>query len=427
MLKLVRISLFFIGLIVITSATSFGQAAMTPFSYLGIGEYYGNAMAHNQGMAGVGLSNPQYFFLNNQNPALLVYNRFTVFEGGFIGERRTAKGNGISESNGDGNLNYLAIGFPIKYGRWSTSIVLAPYTTVNYRLNYTEPIIGHPTNTVNVTESGDGGINQFSWSNGVRITKDLSVGVKASYLFSSIENNYSNTLSQSAQPIVYENTVLERTNFKDFDFNVGVAFNKDSLFNKNYKFNIGLVYDFKSDINTLFTSRVEQYNVGGLVDSVTLVDNERGSITLPQVLGAGISFGRAEKWLVGTDFTLLDYTQFNNENRNLGQEATKGWKSGVGLEFTPDPTALSSYLKRVTYRTGVSMDKYPYLINGKPMRDFGINFGFSLPVNRISSIDIALKAGRRGNQDDNGIEETYFKLYFGVTFNDQWFIRRRFE
>ena len=80
----------------------------------------------------------------------------------------------------------------------------------------------------------------------------------------------------------------------------------------------------------------------------------------------------------------------------------------------------------MTYRTGISYDKYPYLINGMPVKDFGINFGFTMPVNR-SSLDFALKVGKRGNLQDNTIEENYFKIYFGVTFNDQWFIRRRFD
>ena len=90
----------------------------------------------------------------------------------------------------------------------------------------------------------------------------------------------------------------------------------------------------------------------------------------------------------------------------------------LGTEFTPDVVALGSYLKRITYRTGVSYDKYPYLINGVPLKDFGINFGFSMPVSRV---------GKRGNVKDNTIEENYFKFYFGATFNDQWFVRRRFD
>lgn len=404
---------------------AFSQVAKSPFSYLGIGEYYGNALAHNQGMAGVGLSNPQYLFLNNQNPALLVFNRITVFEAGFIGEKRTVKGNGSSESSVNGNLNYLIMGFPALYNKWSTSFGLSPYSSVNYRLNYTDAIEG-TTNTVDATETGTGGINQLFWSNGVVLHKNISVGIKASYLFGSIINEYSNTLTQNPQPAPYFPTVYERTYVKDFDFSLGFSYHKDSLFNKNYKLNIGLVYDLKAKLNTRYTARIERRDLSGQpVDSTTVINNQPGSITLPQTLGAGISFGRGFKWMTGIDYKYLDYSQFR-DYKGYSQQATAGWRLAWGTEFTPDPSALSSYLKRMTYRTGISYDKYPYLINGMPVKDFGINFGFTMPVNR-SSLDFALKVGKRGNLQDNTIEENYFKIYFGVTFNDQWFIRRRFD
>lgn len=414
-----------LSLFLFISLKVFGQAAQTPFSYLGIGEYYGNALAHNQGMAGVGISNPQYFYLNNQNPALLVFNRFTSFEAGFIGESRTVKGNGVSEKNGDANLNYLIMGFPIKIGRWSTSLGLAPYTAVNYRLNYVDSIQGNKTNTVDVTEIGSGGFNQFAWSHGVSLHKNLSVGVKAAYLFSSIEYEYSNSLTQSAQAVKYYPTVYERTNVKDFVFTSGLSYHVDSLFKKNYKFNLGVVYDFNADLKTLYTARFEQRNAVDTLFSTSVATNEPGSINLPAKLAFGLSFGKGDHWMIGSDFVLLDYTQFSG--REVSQEATKGWKLALGTEFTPDVVALGSYLKRITYRTGVSYDKYPYLINGVPLKDFGINFGFSMPVSRVSSLDFAFKVGKRGNVKDNTIEENYFKIYFGATFNDQWFIRRRFD
>ena len=60
------------------------------------------------------------------------------------------------------------------------------------------------------------------------------------------------------------------------------------------------------------------------------------------------------------------------------------------------------------------------------MQDLGINFGLSLPMHG-SSVDIGLKAGKRGDVKLNTIAENYIKLYFGVTFNDQWFIKRKFD
>ncbi len=428
MLNFKKVSLLIFGFIsAITVAR--GQAASSAFSYLGIGETYGNSLTHNQGMAGVGVSNPQYYFLNNQNPALLVFNRLTVFEAGLIGERRIVKGNGISETNGSGNLNYLATAFPVKYGKWSTSIGLMPYSSVNYKLDYTDAIVGTTTNTVTVKETGEGGVNQFFWSNGVVLNKDFSVGLKASYLFGSVIRNYTNTITTSNQPIIYLPNVYARNYTKDVSFTAGVSFHKDSLGSKKkYKLNIGAVYDFKADLNTEYNARIERRNSGGiLVDSTTLVNNVKGSITVPASYSAGISLANKDYWVIGLDFTYLDYRKFKDFSRETQPWGAEGWKLSLGTEFTPDPTALGSYLKRLTYRTGVSYDKYPYLINGSIVKDFGINFGLSLPVSRISSLDVAVKVGKRGDLQANTIEENYFKIYFGMTFNDQWFIKRRFD
>lgn len=404
--------------------TAQGQATRSPFSIFGIGENYGNSLAHNQGMAGVGFSNPQYYYLNNKNPALLVFNTLTVFESGLVAEKRSLKDGQTVEKNGSGNLNYLALGFPVKRGRWSTSTGLMPYTNVNYKLNYTDNIAGS-TNQVEVVETGTGGINQVFWSNGVALNDDFSLGLTVNYLFGSINNRYSNRLIETQQSVLFVPTVYERYYYKDFNFSAGFSFHKDSLFKKNYRINVGLVYDFSSKINTSYYERIERNNAARGIDSLALA-NLSGTTTLPQSLGAGISISKADNLTIGADVQYLDYTQFRDfKGINPGGQGV--WKFAVGGEFTPASTSPGSYLKRMTYRTGVSLDQYPYLVNGNTLKDFGINFGLSLPVSRISSLDIGVKIGKRGDLGLNKIEENYFKLYFGVTFNDQWFIKRRFD
>ncbi|NJN41270.1 MAG: hypothetical protein HC811_02545 [Flammeovirgaceae bacterium] len=404
----------------------FAQAARTPYSSFGIGEYFGPAMVHNQGMAGVGISNPQYWFLNNQNPALLPFNTLTVFEAGYIGEVRKVKGNESEERNGNGNLNYLALGVPVKPGRWSSSGGLMPYTNVNYKIEYLSSVVGSASDTIVVLETGSGGINEVFWSNGVRINKDFSLGLKASYLFSSIDNDYTNTLLSSDQISQYEVTLNEKQYYSDFTFTAGAAFNKDSITRNNYKINIGAVYTFKSNIRTTFSQQFERSNSFGVVDTLVISKDQITQSVFPPGFGVGASFGKGEYWLIGADFVYLDYLQFQDfQGQNPGTQAA--WKASLGGEFTPNPNSVSSYFNRVTYRTGVSLENYPYLINGEAVRDFGINFGFSLPVSRISSIDMAFKFGTRGDVAKNTIEESYFKIYLGVTFNDQWFIKRRFD
>lgn len=421
--KLLIISLL---LIIFIQFESVGQAAKTPFSAFGLGETFGNGLTQNQGMGGLGTSYPEYWHLNNVNPALLVFNTITVFEAGFIGEQRTIKGDSTSEKTGNGNLNYLAMGFPVKRGKWGTGFGLMPYTSVNYRLNYVGPI-ENSTRTVDVVEKGSGGINQLYWSNGVRLHPNLSVGIKATYYFGAVINEFATALSESSQIIVYSNNIYDRQSYSGFGLSSGISYHLDSLFGKkNYQLNVGLVYDFQSEIRGKFFERFERRNAGGILDSVTLINNVPFYSTFPQTISGGISFGKGLDWMVGADFSYIDYSKYTDYYGSAAG-ANTGWQLTLGGQFIPDAGSVSNYLKRVTYRTGVSLSEAPFLINGSALRDFGINFGLSLPVSRISSLDMAVKVGKRGDLQTNTIEENYFKLYFGITFNDQWFIKRRFD
>jgi long-subunit fatty acid transport protein len=99
---------------------------------------------------------------------------------------------------------------------------------------------------------------------------------------------------------------------------------------------------------------------------------------LPASFTVGVSYGKGVNWSVGTEFGFQDWASFKDitaEDDMLG----KAWRASLGGEYTMDPLALESYLKRVTFRTGVNYQQYPFLANGKPVKDFGINFGFSFP------------------------------------------------
>ena len=129
--------------------------------------------------------------------------------------------------------------------------------------------------------------------------------------------------------------------------------------------------------------------------------------------------------MLGTEFFYQDWSSFrsvNEDDEGLGE----AWRFSLGGEYTIDPTTVESYLKRITFRAGLSLERYPFLANNKPVNDLGINFGLSLPAGR-SSVDLAFKFGKRGNKNENILEESYFKIFFGLTFNDQWFIKRKFD
>jgi len=411
-------------LVLLAGNSVFAQGTKSPYSSFGIGESYGSALVHNQGMGGLGLSQPQFWYINNQNPALLVYNSFTVFGLGLVGEQRQISSATDSETVKGGNLNYLAIAFPIKYGKITTSLGLTPYTNINYRVIYDEPIAGSQ-DTATVAEAGNSGITQLYWSTGFKVHKDIALGIKASYLFGSLNNVYEAVIQDDEQLVPFITGINENTYAKGVTLGTGFSYSKDSLFNKNYRFSVGATYDVKGSINgDLETELYKISSINGDTLSSDIIRNQSGKLKLPTSLGAGVSYGKDRKWSVGIDYYRQNWSDFrslNEDERGLGTS----WKLTAGGEFTPDYISLS-YFKRVTYRAGLSYEELPFLTDGKKVTDFGFNFGLSLPAGR-SSIDLAVKSGSRGTLADNGLKEQYFKVYMGITLNDQWFIKRKFD
>ncbi len=424
------------AILMIVSLSAFGQAARSPFSTFGVGEVFGGALIQNQGVGGTGVAQPQYWSVNNQNPALLINNYFTTFQAGALVESRTFANDSASQKGVYGNLNYLVTAFPVMRSKkdpnlmfWTTSVSLLPFSKVNYRLLYIDSIQGDPSNLLGVTEKGTGGLSQVSWANGFRLTPEFSFGVKASYVFGSTISDYSNRLLNSGQTIPFIVAIKEQTYMKDFMFTGGLAFSKDSVFTDDLRINAGLTYSFASKLNATKTT-VQQRRLPSQdpITSDTLIFR-KGTVDLPSAFSFGLSVSKGIDWTIAGEFSIQDWSKFqsiNSEDEGL----EKSWRVSLGGEITPDQTDFKNYLKRVTYRAGFSYEKTPYVNpyadNGKQLNDYGINFGFSLPAGR-SSIDAAFRVGKRGNKSETSVEETYFKVFFGITFVDQWFHRRKID
>ncbi|HTH55984.1 MAG TPA: hypothetical protein VL728_08045 [Cyclobacteriaceae bacterium] len=384
-------------------------------------------MAQNQGMGGIGISNGNPWYINTMNPALLTYNHVTAFQGGMQLEKKTLTDGANSQSFQNGNLDYLVVAFPVKTNRWTTSIGLVPYSNVNYNLSYQEYANG-TYQLITYQETGRGGLNQFYWANGVKVNKYVSLGAKASYLFGTnvIKDN-------SFNPLATANAALStQDSFHGLNFTGGAQLHFDSLFGTKYVLNFGAVGSLGSNVAAQHITQIQSVTTTGrIADSLTL-SNQYGKLHLPFNYGFGVSFGRTDHWTLGWDFTYLDYTKFdyrtNDDVRRFLGTPTVGYRTGIGFEYLPQADDFTNYLRRITYRLGASYEQSPILVNSNYLTDKGASFGFSFPVNNISTIDLGVKVGRRGVLSQNLLEENYFRVYFGITFNDRlWFIKRKFD
>jgi hypothetical protein len=105
----------------------------------------------------------------------------------------------------------------------------------------------------------------------------------------------------------------------------------------------------------------------------------------------------------------------------------------VGGNLTPNPLSITNYWSRVNYRAGFYKGQDQLFVGGKKLPVLGVTLGAGLPVrkwrsfdNQYTIINTAIEIGKRGNKDNN-ITENFFRLSFGISLSDIWFVKRRYD
>ncbi|MBC6410184.1 MAG: hypothetical protein GDA51_13445 [Ekhidna sp.] len=410
---------FFAGLLAVTltCSLSYGQSI---YSFEGLGSLEHQGMPNNFGMGEAGIGAPTAWHVNTQNPAHLVYNQFSTFQTGIELENRRFSGQDISGTDTNGSLRFLGYAFPIMPGKWSSSIGILPYSTVNYN-TFSEGTIEGVESVNQVSDDrGEGGLTNFYWSNGFRIKKKLMIGVRANFTFGSIEKESVTSIIGADVPVSIVNSQNQES-YTDLNFLIGLGYRYD--FTEKTFLNFGLVYAPQSRLNGTSTlSWVRLSTTGSELDIQNLGANDIEQ-DLPETLGFGLSYQKLNNYTVGLDIETQGWEAAQNENQTF----TDLFKVAIGIEWTPDYDNVSSYFKRVKYSLGFNRTKLPYIINEQSLIDFGINFSASLPVSGFSSLDLAFKLGQLGETGNGLIKENYFNIIIGATINDRWFVQRRYD
>ena len=394
------------------ATVSSSQSVSSVYSNNGIGLPYYNGLPNNFGMGEVGLAVPEVFRLNYVNPAFLPLNTVTVFNVGMEMDRRQIASTDLDSRKVSGGLRYLSLAFPVVGGKWSTGFALTPFTTVSTN---TFSVKEFDDETIaSTTYQGVGGLSSVSWSNGFAFSRHFFAGFRTSFIFGSIEDTESSVITGGLSS--YDVTLTDRTNYTGFRTEVALGYRK--LLNEDKVLNFGLLYQIGKDLNG---SR-DQWTESSIQSRQDRLVNQSVDFRLPSSIGLGMSYQVVNVFRLGTDLTYTNWRSGGDENLTY----LNTFKIAVGADWTPEYDDVNQYFKRMTYRLGFNVDRLPYEINGSSINEVGINFGMSLPV-RFSSIDLAFKAGRLGTLNNDLIRETYFRMLMGITINDRWFIKRRYD
>ncbi|MFY0626024.1 MAG: hypothetical protein JXR07_07010 [Reichenbachiella sp.] len=400
------------------------QNTFSPYTVFGIGDMYNKSMSHNMGMGEIGIGTPSVWNINNMNPALLTANTLSVFEIGIQGENRTIANELDEQKAGTAGYKNLSFAFPVVAGKWTTNFGIAPMSSVNYKFNSNLPIEGSETEA-ELTFEGNGGLTEVNWSNGIRLFKGLSVGIRSSFVFGFTEHSTTSILSGNVQQ--FPTTIVEKTNYSGLKFGFGASYGQ-KIGDSGNSLGFGIIYDVAKDLSGDRIVRLEADTGGSTVTIGDTLSNRSytDAFNLPSKLGFGVSWIKDNFLTIGIDVSKSFWT----EDAGFGVDIEtyrNTYSAGIGLEITPKYDDVDSYISRIRYRIGFRYEQQPYIVGGTNIDDIGINFGWSLPIRGVSSLNMAFKFGQRGTTSDNLIKENYFKFVIGATINDRWFVRRKYN
>ncbi|MDA0194210.1 MAG: hypothetical protein O2887_00200 [Bacteroidetes bacterium] len=414
--------LAFAAILFIYSISLTAQVDQSPYSINGIGDLKTLANASQFGMGGIGIATPSRFNINNMNPALLPYNTLSSFSMGLAVDYRSLSTEDLTQKNGGALLNNVIFSFPVISNKWSMSVGVMPFSSVNYNIK-AKDVVPNTTIPNTLDLEGTGGLAQAYFANGILLTKGLSIGLRGAYIFGSIDN----TSTSQVDSTNYKTIFNRQTVYGDLTLGGGLHYRHQK--DEETAFSIGFTFDPKSEIKGNSTSWLLRTtsNNQTVPGRDTLQFKSPGSFVIPAKYGFGISYEKQFKLTIGGEFKYEEWSHAKNFTGN-----TDGFKNvysmAVGAEWIPDFNSVSSYLARVAYRIGFSYAQSPYIAADSEVNDFGINFGWSLPIARgSSSLDMGFRLGQRGNLSSNPVRERYFQSLVGITINDRWFVRRRYD
>lgn len=427
-------------LILMTIIGNFTVAqTFSPHSQFGIGNMHNSVFSANKAMGGIAAGYANSREINYLNPASYAALQYTSFNIGLHAFANTVSSDSAQISGSmNGGINNIAIGFPVIMNHWSMTFGLTPFSYKKY--NYSNTLTEENT-TYTYNNFGKGSTYKVFFGNGFEY-KNFRFGVNAGFVFGNIEEGQTILFNDSLQNI--NTSIHNELNLKDFtaDFGVQYTFKISKLENQD-KDKIPLYMTVGAygapPINV--KSAQSKYSNSSITNSLTGEQSPIDSATnglfeqkvqtkIPAYFGVGITVGNELWWTAGADFHFENWKNYSGVINNI--PLSNAWQFKIGGEIKPDFRS-SNYLKQINYRLGAQLGKSYVTHAGKGVPEFGMTFGFGLPLGKVTTIgsrnkiNLAMEIGRRGVVSNNTYKENYYKLTLTYALSDRWFVKRKFD
>lgn len=387
----------------------------SPYTRYGYGQLEDDCFSRSQAMGGTSIGLRTKNSINSTNPASYssIDSTSFIFEMGVSGLLSNFRSGGAQNTSFTGNLDYIALQSPVT--KWmGLSAGLIPYSYVGYNYKYTDSIqvpFEDEYNVYDKTYYGKGGISQVYLGLSFDIADHLALGVNGYYMFGNI--NHYKAVSYNQSELTTTNTVmLSNLYIRSFNARFGLQYHE--MIGDKHKFNIGVIYEFRSGMN----GRFEQTTTG----TDTLKMNSSELFEMPSLYGGGVTYTYDDRFMIGVDFMYQEYSKalYYGKRDTLANRM----KMSVGAEYTHDPRGRR-YVDRMSWRLGAKYNNSYAKVNGKQAGDFSITCGLGLPLRTSKTIiNVNFEYGNAGGLMAT-LKENYFKFGLNFSLNETWFVKAK--
>ncbi len=409
-----------VGLTLFFSLISFAQeGTSSPYSFYGIGDVRFKGTTENQSMGGLSVLNDS-IHLNMQNPASYASLKQTSFA--ISGTFSSTKFKTYSQDDKAQRttLNYLAFALPVK--KFGFGFGLIPYSSVGYKIQNTSS-----DGIYQNIYTGKGGINKVYVGFGYKINKKLNFGADIQYNFGEIKTT-SISINKYSQ---FGSREVNTSDASGVNFNIGLTHQTKITKKLNLFSSITFSPEAKLNLSNKRVISTVQYNGGidNTIENTNDLSVANTKLKLPTKITFGAGVGELKKWSVGTEITLQDNSGFSNRFADITNVTyTNATKISIGGFYIPKYNSFSGYFKRVVYRAGFRYENTGLVINNKTIKDQAFTLGLGMPLRgTFSNINIGLELGQRGTVLQGLIRENYANISIGLSLNDLWFQKRKYD
>ncbi len=432
---LAKTTLIAIGMVLAVTTTKAQSGTNSPYSQFGFGEITGEQSGFNRAMNGLGIAFNDGSQVNYINPASYAKTDSLtfLFDAGLSLQLTNFSENGRRRNANNANFDYVTMAFRAAK-HLGMSIGVVPITKIGY--NYSQVSnIGDIQDAMQYSASytGSGGLRQVYIGAGWEPLRNLSIGANIGYLWGDYTHTLVNAYSDNTVNALSKTHTADISSYK-IDFGLQYA----TKLSKKNTLTIGATYGIGHKLNADARCEVTSINSATQVTNTT-TDTIKNAISIPTTFGAGIMWNHNNRLQFGIDYTMQQWSKESFPVYDANKQTQKFYsdknyfdnrhKITIGGEYCRNKIARN-FFQRIRYRAGFGYATSYVNIAGKNgPKEISATIGFGIPiVNGYNSRSVLNISGGWVRQEAKGmLTENTYRIGIGITFNERWFQKWKFD